>query len=65
MLVNASIHLDKMQPYLPNVQSVTGGKNQMHEEYLQKKITEICQKINELLEELQSLKVDCIEADEN
>jgi hypothetical protein len=54
-----------MQPYLPNVQSVTGGKNQMHEEYLQKKITEICQKINELLEELQSLKVDCIEADEN
>jgi hypothetical protein len=58
LLVNASIHLDKMQIYLPNVQTVTGGKNNMHESYLQKKIDEIEQRINEILEEFQSLKID-------
>lgn len=61
LLLIASIHLHKMQIFLPNVQTVTGGVNATHETYLKTKMTEIQERLNEMMEELQALKIDILE----
>ncbi len=64
-MIVAAIHLHKMQEYLPNVQVVTGGRSEIHENYYTKKSVEIAELINEALEELQASKIDLIELSED
>jgi hypothetical protein len=64
LLINASVHLNKMQRFLPNIQAVIGGPNLIHENYYDKQLSDHNKKINEILEELQALKVECYEMKE-
>lgn len=59
----AASHLDSLQKII-GLDEYTGGVQQQHKDYLNSNLRKNDQELQEVLEELQALKIDLIEEEE-
>lgn len=62
LLFVAALHLDRMQPQIPTLQTISGDC-QLQKDYLSGKIRDCEATISEQVEELQALKIDLLTED--